>query len=124
MRRPQRIVLGVYCLSLVYCFVWIPWCVTNNGRYGTDRERLGYGWLWGGPQYPKSQIKSAEPNVPFSDVDQFVNEQVDRRGWDSASPYASPDMILMAFRVLALSLSFMTVFVLVGHPKQRPNIEP
>jgi hypothetical protein len=23
--RPQRIVLIIYCLMLVYCCVWIPW---------------------------------------------------------------------------------------------------
>ena len=45
MNKLQRIVLIVYFLLLAYCCVWIPWHVIM----GEDNIRLGYGWVWSGP---------------------------------------------------------------------------
>jgi hypothetical protein len=122
MSRLQRIVLGVYCVSLVYCFVWTPWCVTNDSRYGTDRERLGYGWLWAGPRYPQLSTTIARPDTAgqpaaiadFSDIDQFVAEQSKREAWETASKYATPDTPLLIFRVIALSFLFGAAFLWTG----------
>lgn len=50
MNLKQRIVLALYLVALAYCFVWIPWSVSTSGRYGTDHERLGYGWVRAGPR--------------------------------------------------------------------------
>jgi hypothetical protein len=42
---PQRIVLALYCLLLLYCCVWIPWYIGRPDDY----LRAGYGWVWAGP---------------------------------------------------------------------------
>jgi len=51
MTQPQRVVLVVYCLLVVYCCVWVPWHLVQ----GSDRLRMtGYGWVWSGP--PTTEI--------------------------------------------------------------------
>ena len=45
MSKPQRIVLSVYCLLIVYCCLWIPWYVVQDGH----RLRVSYAWIWAAP---------------------------------------------------------------------------
>ena len=51
MNLPQRIVLVLYCLLLVYCCLWIPFHVQTyrQGVGSTGYYRMGYAWLWIGP---------------------------------------------------------------------------
>ncbi|PYX16119.1 MAG: hypothetical protein DMG84_08880 [Acidobacteria bacterium] len=51
MNLPQRIVLVVYGLLLVYCCLWIPFHVQTyrQGVGSTGYYRMGYAWLWIGP---------------------------------------------------------------------------
>jgi len=51
MNHPQRIVLVLYCLLLVYCCLWIPFHVQTyrQGVGSTGYYRMGYAWLWIGP---------------------------------------------------------------------------
>ena len=51
MNLPQRIVLVIYCLLLVYCCLWIPFHVQTyrQGVGSTGYYRMGYAWLWIGP---------------------------------------------------------------------------
>jgi hypothetical protein len=119
MIKTHRIVLALYFLAVAYCFVWIPWSVTSSNRYGTNHERLGYGWVWAGPQYPtwskprqqgQFSVRDLDPppgtkaTTDVSDVDDFAAQQSEQRGWDAASRHAVPDMTLVAFRVIAISL--------------------
>ena len=53
MSKAQRIILALYCLLVDYCCIWIPWDVhmsaTIERWYAGDFKRIGYGWLWSGP---------------------------------------------------------------------------
>jgi hypothetical protein len=51
MNLPQRIVLVIYCVLLVYCCLWIPFHVQTyrQGVGSTGYYRMGYAWLWIGP---------------------------------------------------------------------------
>ena len=120
MNRVQRVVLVIYCLGLAYCCIWFPWCIKSSDRYGTDRQRLGYGWLWAGPQYrsslvnPPKQPKRSAGTPDFSDVDEFVADQKQRQQWDAVSPYALPDMHLLLLRIVALSAMTGALFIIAG----------
>ncbi|MGC1646690.1 MAG: hypothetical protein WA741_12735, partial [Candidatus Sulfotelmatobacter sp.] len=112
-------------LTLAYCFVWIPWSVTNSDRYGTNHQRLGYGWLWAGPRHPawpnpKQQgqfsLSDLDPAPPdCSSVGDSKGQQSER--WDAASRRALPDTTLVAFRVIAISLVAASALPLVGFRK-------
>jgi len=118
MGKPQRIILAIYCLSLAYCLVWIPWSVTSSDRYGTNCQRLGYGWVWAGPQYPDESAVIGWPRYPqktagtasVSDIQEFTSHSE----WDGASSYARPDLPLVFFRLIALSLIFVAASVLAS----------
>jgi hypothetical protein len=97
MSKVQRIVLVTYCLSLAYCCVWIPWSVTGPGQYGTDRQRLGYGWVWAGPRFSPAHVAHSSD---FSDVDQFVMEY---NAYASVSLSAMPEMRIIALRLAAVT---------------------
>jgi hypothetical protein len=124
MNKVQRIVLALYFLSLAYCFVWIPWSVTSSDRYGTSHQRLGYGWLWAGPRHPvwpKQQgqfslcdLDPAPPNC--SDVEDFNTKQAER--WDAVSRQALPDVTLITFRIIAISLIACSALVMSGFRKK------
>jgi hypothetical protein len=122
MSRVQRSVLVTYCLSLAYCCVWVPWSVTSSDRYGTDHQRLGYGWVWAGPQYPSSLAKINPPRhaerpsetPDFPDVDEFVADQAQQHQWDAMSRYAVPDTMLMVLRAISLTLVSAAAFLLTG----------
>lgn len=45
MNKPQRIVLILYCLLVVYCCVRVPLCGMESGY----RFLAGYGWIWTAP---------------------------------------------------------------------------
>jgi hypothetical protein len=82
--RLQRIVLAIYFLSLAYCFVWVPWSITSSDRYGTDHERLGYGWIWAGPrlQFHSSEKVSLEHPTAVTgtaNLKDFVPEQTSKQ---------------------------------------------
>jgi hypothetical protein len=120
----KRVILGIYFLSIAYCVVWIPWSITTTDRYGTERQRLGYGWLWGGPRYPRQGQYSVReidkpPNTKpmFADVDDFVAEAAAREQWDATSRYAIPDVILVAFRIIAVTAVAGAAFILAGIAK-------
>ena len=48
MNRPERIVVVLYCLLMVYCSVWIPWQepARRVGETLRPAYNIGYGWLW------------------------------------------------------------------------------
>ena len=124
----KRIILAVYCLALACCCVWVPWSITSSDKYETSHERLGYGWVWAGPRYPRwmrqqgqyspkdvdpvADNKSSSEQKPvtpdFSDIDQFVatesKEEAARDRWDTRTPLAAPDLRVIAFQVIAVSL--------------------
>lgn len=114
--RPQRVIVSLYLLSLAYCFCWIPWLSNSSNRHGTDTERLGYGWLWAGPRYPRSLTHTEAPKStePFGDVDEFVAAAQAREQWDIASSYAAPDLRLIAFRLAVLTTLGGALFVAAG----------
>jgi len=123
MRRSQRIASVVYCLGVAYCFVWIPWSVTSSDRYVTSHQRLGYGWIWAGPQYPEQSAQINRPQhlgtttgtASLSDVQEFTPHYE----WDVTSAYARPDFPLIALRLVALTLIFVAAFLLSGFkPRQ------
>jgi hypothetical protein len=113
-RNVKRVVLGIYLLSVAYCVVWIPWSVTTSGRYGTDHQRLGYGWVWAGPQYPRSPGQNSAGRYGFADVDGFIAEDATRSQWDATSQYAVPDTMLIAFRIIAATAVAGAAFILAG----------
>jgi hypothetical protein len=134
MRTTQRIISTLYILSLAYCGAWIPWSLTSHDRYGTTRQRLGYGWVWAGPQYHKSSsIPPAPPpnNTQKSgtaSIDDIVEgaptqpldpEAEKQREWDAISRLAAPDATLIAFRVADISLLFAASLPLVWFRKHR-----
>jgi hypothetical protein len=123
MRRSQRIVSVVYCLGVAYCFVWIPWSVTSSDRYVTSHQRLGYGWIWAGPQYPEQSTEINRPQHPgtttgtasLSDIREFTPHSE----WDGTSAYARPDFPLIILRLVALTLIFAAAFLLTGFQPRR-----
>ncbi|HEY6766122.1 MAG TPA: hypothetical protein VI386_15265 [Candidatus Sulfotelmatobacter sp.] len=124
LNRLQRIVVAIYFLSLAYCFVWVPWSVTTSTRYGSNRQRLGYGWVWAGPRYYQPQPLKAgttEQVLNFSDIDGFVKteaeEETARRRWDETSSYAVPDLILIPFRLVAFTAVAAAAFLLASLAK-------
>jgi len=128
----QRATIAVYFLAVAYCCLWVPWSVSTTDRYGTDRERLGYGWIWDGPKYSGSegqskvltdkgfgQAQRANPlparNITdFSDIDDFVSEQTMRDRWDAGSPYSVPDLPIVLLRLAAATAIGVSVLVLAG----------
>ena len=73
MNRPQRIVAVLYCLLIVYCCVWVPWHVilnpaaepTSFNPFNGLQLRIGYGWLWDGPENLGRIGKSSTPDLPI-----------------------------------------------------------
>jgi hypothetical protein len=67
MSKAQRIILALYCLSVVYCCVWVPWhlhmSATGERWYADSFRRIGYGWLWAGPYVGYPEGLYATPNV-------------------------------------------------------------
>jgi hypothetical protein len=120
LNRLQRIVVAIYFLSFAYCFVWVPWSVTTSNRYGSNRQRLGYGWVWAGPRYdhrPALKAGTTEQVFNFSDIDSFVKteaEETERRQWDETSSYAVPDLILIPFRLVAFTAVAAAAFILAS----------
>jgi hypothetical protein len=115
MSKPQRIVVVIFCLSLAYCFAWIPWSATSSDRYGTYTQRFGYGWVWAGPQNPEESMTIRWPEhsggtagtASFSDIREFSP----RSEWDARSSYGRPDLPLIAFRLIVLTSIFVAVFM-------------
>ena len=120
MSRPKRLVCTGYLLCVAYCCAWIPWCLVTNTRDGHDRARLGYGWIWAGPQYPDSSItinwrslrRKDTGTARLSDIEEF--SEADRENWDSMSRYAVPDAAILALRIATLTLLFLATVTLAG----------
>jgi len=78
MSRIERAVMAFYFLLLAACVLWVPWHAQLHGseysRYA-GFENMGYGWLWRGPATQSS----------------------------SSLLYATPDIRLIALRVLAIT---------------------
>ena len=56
----RRLVAIVYCLTVVYCLVWVPWVVHPAD---VDRGfRLGYGFLWAGPDSKHVAVQFSSPD--------------------------------------------------------------
>ena len=109
MNRAQRLVLILYCLLLVYCCVWIPWCISNRN---VVCERVGYGWLWAGPsqnatifdrivEATEAPIPPPPPGITLDNPEQT---------WERARP----DLELMALRLLAATLICGAAFLMAG----------
>jgi hypothetical protein len=121
LNRLQRIVAAIYFLSLAYCFVWVPWSVTTSSRYGSSRQRLGYGWVWAGPRYRPTPPDSTERTISLSDIDTSppleTPEEMAKRQYDEASSYAVPDLILIPFRLVAFTAVAGAAFLLASPAK-------
>jgi hypothetical protein len=104
--RAHRVVLVLYCSLLVYCCVWIPWCISN--RYVVC-ERVGYGWVWAGPSRNATIFdritKAAIPLPPAG----FTLESLEPT-WERARP----DLELIILRLIAATGIGAALFVLAG----------
>jgi len=119
MTRAQRIVLILYCLLLAYCCVWIPWKGTND----LGRQRMGYGWVWAGPQYPRPPaplaVPTATPKKSDQPVPSYESSEVEEydpvgdqhREWDSMSRFAIPDLTLISLRIIAATALAGAAFI-------------
>lgn len=94
MNRIQRVVVILYCLSLVYCCLWVPWHVP----YGPRHKHLGYGWIWEGPA-----TSPADPDW----------RQLEHK-------YASPDVLRIVLRVIAASSLAAAAMLVAGVGIRRP----
>ncbi|MGA9393697.1 MAG: hypothetical protein WBV69_24910 [Candidatus Sulfotelmatobacter sp.] len=107
MKRAQRFVVVAYCLTLAYCWLWIPWCVSSRR---SPCERVGYGWLWAGP-VPRGGIfngSTTEAPVPLPPPGfTFDNPEPT---WERARP----DLELMALRLLAGTAILGAAFLVAG----------
>ena len=120
MRKAQRVVLVLYCFALAYCCAWIPWKGTND----LGGQRMGYGWAWAGPRYPKPpaplavaaepQVKTDQPVASYesSEVEEYDPVGDQRREWDSVSRFAIPDLALFSFRIIAATALAGAAFIL------------
>jgi hypothetical protein len=96
MNRSQRVVVILYCIVLLYCSVWVPWHV--QWHYPADfsrpmNERVGYGWLWAGPQ------------------------SGGLHGFDAIN--ATPDFGVIALRVVAVTVAAAASFMLAGLTRKK-----
>lgn len=119
--KVQRVVIACYCTLLVYCLVWIPWCVV---LYGSARlphppvcQRVGYGWLWAGPSQ-HSHVgdifdRLAETSVPAPPAGVTLDPVIVIENPDP-NHVARPDMELIALRLLAATLIFAVAMLLAG----------
>lgn len=114
--RPQRIIVSIYLVCLAYCLCWIPWLATRSNRYGNETQRLGYGWVWAGPRYPRSLLRTeARTQTPsVDDFDQFVAVEEARQQWNVTSSHAAPDLRLILVRLSALSAAASALLVAAG----------
>jgi hypothetical protein len=104
--RTQRIALILYCLSLTYCCVWIPWRVPYN-RAATAYERAGYGWVWAGP-YRSPDVVYNPPLRSSGNTPEILGE-VDL---DPSPLDAMPDLPRITLRIAAAtSISAVAFFV-------------
>ena len=101
-KKPQKIIILVYCLLLAYCCLWIPWHVQHVSRYSTTYVRSGYGWLWTGP------VRYCPP--PPSDHTASLCDIVESSGPDYDSD-ATPDLQLIAMRFVAVTVVSIAAFV-------------
>jgi hypothetical protein len=116
--RTQRIVLILYCLSLAYCCVWIPWRVPYN-RAATMYDRVGYGWVWAGPHrsapidwasYADTSTHSAKTSSGLTVLGEVDIDNLPR----SDDPIAEPDLRLMVMRFIATTALAGLVFLIAG----------
>jgi hypothetical protein len=95
MSKAHRIILVLYCLSVVYCCIWIPWhrhiSATNQYWYADNFKRLAYGWVWSGPE-----------NDPQEAL------------------YAAPDLVLIGLRLLASTAFAACAFLIAGIFRAKP----
>jgi hypothetical protein len=126
MPLPKRIVAIIYCLLLVYCSVWIPWCEAYRGSssYHSYR-RIGYGWVFAGPR-----VLVEEPDgstfVPTSSQQKdqasgftVAGEESMRRVVQSGLVYAEPDVRLIFLRLIAVSALAAAAFLGVGMARSK-----
>jgi hypothetical protein len=119
MRKAQRVTLILYFFMLAYCCAWIPWKGTND----LGGQRMGYGWVWAGPRYPKPPAPLAVPTTtpekadqPVASYESWEVEEGDpvgdqHREWDSMSRFAIPDLTLFSFRIIAASALAGAAFI-------------
>jgi hypothetical protein len=101
MNRTQHFVLVLYCLLLAYCCLWLPWHVQRSSRFDTFYVRSGYGWLWTGP-------KKYCPSPPSDHTANLCNLD----NWTEYDETATPDLQLLALRLVAATAIGSAVFVL------------
>jgi hypothetical protein len=114
MNRPQRIVLIVYCLLLVYCCLWIPWHVRHRL---TDR-RTGYGWLWTGPKVERVETQSNPGTANLSDIDEAATARMSSSQRKPTTSYydseSTPDLPLILLRLIVVTAIGAAAFLLSG----------
>jgi len=109
MNRPQRIVVILYCLLVVYCCTWVPWHIVPPSN---PPIRAGYGWLWSGP--PSTQVL---PNI-YSDVSPGENVI---GASDIPPKYTSPDFPIIGLRLLAAAALCGAAWCVVGFLGANPS---
>jgi len=105
-------VLVVYCLLLTYCCLWIPWHVQHVSRYSSNYVRSGYGWLWTGPK----QYCPPPPSEHSAYLCALDNQKPEY------DPEASPDLALLALRLVAATAAGSGAFILVGMLKKAATL--
>ena len=107
MKPPQRVVLILYCLSLAYCCLWIPWR-TRSEALDWRYVRAGYGWMWAGPERYRTL-----PPVPAATPDskQYLDETAEIL---TLRQQAVPDFALMGLRFLATTAVSAAALLLAG----------
>lgn len=121
MPLPKRIVAIIYCLLLVYCSVWIPWCEAYRGSssYHTYR-RIGYGWVFAGPRVlveepdPSTFIPTSSQQENQASGFTVVGEESVRRVVKCGLVYAEPDVRLIVLRLIAVTALAAAAFLGVG----------
>jgi hypothetical protein len=93
----RRIIVVLYCFTLAYCFLWVPWRAPT--RQPNSYLREGYGWVWAGPRFKSSIPKGGD----F--FDQIAEEYARPRLDDSM-----PDYPRILLRVLGATAIFTALF--------------
>lgn len=128
MTLPVRVIAVCYCLLLVYCLVWIPWCGSYHvsGAYrGHTYYRLGYGWLWAGPQTvvqepdPSTLTSPSAGNTNRASGFNVVGEESMHTVVQSGLTYAEPDLRVIVLRITAASALAAAAFFMAAATRER-----
>ncbi len=119
MNRAQRVILALYCLLIAYCIVWVPWCIEHRSPRQVDptKERVGYGWLWGGPNVidlSAGLVPNTDPYAKYGGSEITVSPSELTPVPSVHTEYARPDFTLIAMRLIAVTAFCIAATLLAG----------